>query len=326
VKRLKQVVVLTFVVVALVLFVNEVLLETGQAQQQNPPAATPTQPEQSGAASGPRDYKATYDHFDDQKVNRQAVESHKVLTDANRCDSCHGSINVFVSRALEPRPYHDTCVVCHAEQFTSPKLEICVSCHPTPIVSDKEGVTKYYQFSKDLKQFGMEFSHNTHSRRANWNCATCHETPNDGKTARSTFPDHPECYECHKETNTPAKGGCIECHNKGANAEKFYSKNRSQIAMAYDYFKFNHGIHLVQPSIGNKCDDCHDVTNSDSTNNPDISRIKLVLSSNPAVIHKSLCFKCHDPNPSQSLSTCGKCHSRAPGSLALSPPAGYKKP
>jgi hypothetical protein len=326
VRRLKQVVVISFLGVAIALFATEFLTLSGQAQQGKTPAPGPAQPAEGASTGKPRDYTANYDHFDNEKVNRTAVDSHKALTDAQRCEVCHSSIQVFVSQALEARPYHDSCVNCHAEQFTSSNMEICASCHPRPIKPEQDGTTKFFKFNENLKQFGMEFSHNTHSRRPNWDCNTCHETPSDGKTARSTFPDHPECYVCHKENNQPAKGGCNECHNKGAKAELFYSKDRSQIDMAYTYFKFNHGIHLVQPRA-NKCEECHDVNNTDANNAPDISRIKLVLTTNFNLIHKSLCFKCHNPSPDQSKGeNCNKCHAKPVGSLALNPPPGYKKP
>jgi hypothetical protein len=327
VKRLKQVVVITFVGIALALFATEFLIGAGRAafQQNQPAPAGQTQPAEGTASGQPRNYKASYDHFDTEKVKRTAaIESHKQLTDATRCDVCHSSIAALINPALEARPYHDSCINCHAEQFTASNLEICASCHQTPIKTNQTGLTPFFPFNDKLKQFGMEFSHNTHSRRANWDCRVCHETPADGKTAKSTFPTHPECYECHKETNQPAKGGCFECHNQNAKADDFYS-NKVQINFAYDYFKFNHGIHLQYPS-SNKCEQCHDVINTDGQNAPDISRIKLVLTSNFNLIHKSLCFKCHDPNPNQATTTCNKCHAKPVGSLALNPPAGYKKP
>jgi hypothetical protein len=169
----------------------------------------------------------------------------------------------------------------------------------------------------------MEFSHSSHKARADFKCETCHNTPADGKTARSTYPNHPECYTCHQFNNQPAKGNCNECHNDKAQAQKF--RTRGQIDIAYKYFKFNHGVHLVQ---GRSCEECHDVNQSDATTQTDISRIKVTLSPDPNRIHKSVCFKCHDPNPTGTGQQCYKCHQESEkpiGSLALQLPKDYVK-
>ncbi|MEW6730621.1 MAG: hypothetical protein AB1489_04720 [Acidobacteriota bacterium] len=329
-KRLKQTILLVFIGIVLILSVSEHAGSAAfePAPPQKPFAPKPTTPSAAPTATGTvRQYNTKYDHFTSDK----AKEAHINLTNQERCDLCHRNIDAFIkpARIEEPLPYHDSCVQCHSEQFTSVKLEICIGCHNRPYNQNPPVLP----FTKQLNQFGMEFSHATHSARPNpvgnqkqeWDCAVCHNYYSDNKTARVTYPDHPECNKCHTAENKPAKGDCNECHNQTAQAQKF--RNRGQIDIAYDYFKFNHGIHLASSKIDGRCIDCHDVIKTDGQPGAsDASRIRLVLTSNPNLVHKSQCFKCHIPNPFGSGKQCEKCHVQPVGSLAKNPPKGYKAP
>jgi hypothetical protein len=265
--------------------------------------ATSSQPTGGQLIAVSNKYTQPFDHFTKAENPRQ--KAHMELTQAQSCEKCHAWEDTK-PREDKRKPYHNSCVGCHSSQFTDPKLEICADCHVKPY-----GVKPKDTPMQILNQFGMEFSHTSHQTRANFKCETCHNTPSDGKTVRSTYPDHPECFTCHTEENKPAKGLCNECHNQTAKAQKF--RTRGQIDIAYKYFKFNHGLHLIQPRVQNRCDECHDVTTADAANATDISRIKIVFSQDLNKVHKSTCFKCHEPQP--PATECNKCHTQPTGSL-----------
>lgn len=316
-KSLKQLVLIFFFVSVVALLVTS----AGEAQKKKP-ATNPAAAEaasKAAAAGGDttaaltaptnRDFSMKFDHFD-SITNR---EDHKELSDQQRCEVCHERTNDEPTIKL---PYHDACVKCHAEEFASAKLQICADCHNKPYNAQPS----VFNFPQQLNQFGMEFSHNTHSKREGWDCNKCHYTPNDNQTARSSFPGHKECFTCHKAVNQPAKGYCNECHNDKAQAQKF--RSRGQVDFAYTYFRFNHGKHLA---VGRECAECHDVNNSDATSNTDISRITLVLSRDMNKIHKSNCFQCHDKTGNERTNSpqCNKCHVRPVGDLVNNPPKEY---
>ncbi len=341
-KRIKQVVVLSFALAALAFMITNIskaAYQTGGKNNPKPKPNTTLVPTSSTPAPNAptvRRYDTKYNHFTEDK----AKQAHRELTVAQRCDFCHRNIEVFTNptptrKENEALPYHDSCVQCHAEQFTSGKkvgdqyvLEICNGCHNRPFNNNPAVLG----FPKAMNQFGMEFSHNTHSRRPNptgskkqeFDCAVCHQYYNDKKTARVTFPDHPECNSCHKATNQPAKGECNECHNDKAQAQKF--RTRGQIDVAYKLFNFNHGTHLAAPRINNRCDGCHNVVNSDAANGTDLSRITIVYTTKKENAHRSQCFTCHEKDPTEGKwSKCSICHVKDVGTLTPADIEGAKK-
>lgn len=283
-----------------------------------PAAPAPTAPDKPATNSATPDttgkYAAIFDHM--AKTEEGKRKAHDVLTTQENCEKCHTRKD---DKPIPPRPYHDSCIKCHTKQFTDPKLEICAGCHTRPYTEEPKEIV----FPKKLNQFGMEFSHATHQARKDFNCETCHATPADGKTARSSYPDHPECYTCHKAVNQPAKGNCNECHKIGLGAEKF--RTRGQVNFAYEYFNFNHGKHLIQAT---SCEQCHDVSSTDTDNKKtDVSRIVLVLSKDPNKYHRAKCFDCHkkDGNDAKGNADCKRCHVKeaVPGDLIANPPKQY---
>lgn len=267
--------------------------------KQNVTPITATDNAPTVAASGK--YAQPFDHFA-RVTEGKPREAHDQLTQAQNCESCHSRTD---NNPQTPLPYHDSCVRCHTNQFTDTRLEICADCHSKPYTA-KPAVNSM----RKLTQFGMEFSHASHKVRDNFKCETCHYTPSDGKTMRSTYPAHKECFECHTFNNSKAKGNCNECHNNKATAEKF--RERGRINIAYNLFKFNHGKHLA---YGKRCDQCHSVVNTDATTKTDISRINIVFSKDATKVHNSLCFSCHQRNPPEQ--PCAKCHVKPEGTLSL---------
>jgi hypothetical protein len=325
VKVLKQFLVLTFLVSFAAFFAFTYGVS---AFQKGKPAAKPAAKPATSATPAPvvdpfakvpfsGKYDTKYNHLTISDPNKPR-KAHDALLNDNDCEGCHTRVD---NRPENMMAYHNSCIQCHTNQFTDPKLELCVGCHTRPYNENP----KVVEFSPVLKQFGMEFSHYSHSTREGYKCEDCHATPADGKTARSTMPRHKECYSCHTFENKPAKGGCYECHNLGQGAEKY--RTRGQIDFAYKYFKFNHGKHLIQPRASN-CAECHDVNASDAEKGKtDISRITLVLSKDITKVHKSTCFKCHDKTGNENTDSpkCQVCHALNPGELVNNPPAAYFK-
>ncbi|MBL8148679.1 MAG: hypothetical protein JNN15_02000 [Blastocatellia bacterium] len=313
--RLKKIVLTLFCTVLTATIVTEIGRAAYQAAQKTAPQPAPAVPTQSTAEQ--RDYSEPYDHFDEQKVNRKVIQSHKELTDTkNSCNSCHARAETKQKKVGLPLeyPYHDSCVKCHAQQFTDASLEICLACHEqgnyekAKLFPVKASTVKYPTPVPPtrLRQFGMEFSHAYPVQHKNETCVTCHK-PDDGeikKSVRSTMPDHPECYECHKPNitkenvkktpdNKLGPGGCIDCHMT-AKSQEFLTRDTRRNGVSYDYFNFRHGDHLAHKSIGaNRCDDCHNV-NQNQGFGYDISRINIVLTKDPNKYHRSTCFNCHE--------------------------------
>lgn len=322
---LKQIVVLAFIVCIATIFAASygwAAFQKNKATAAAKPTATKpaatTAPTTDPFAKKPFSgkYDTKYDHLTIASPDKPR-KAHDVLLEAANCEKCHVRVD---NRPTMLTPYHDSCIQCHTNQFTDPKLEICVGCHTRPYTETPEKRIGVEPFTPVLKQFGMEFSHTSHSTRPGYKCEDCHATPADGKTARSTMPRHAECYTCHTFDNKTAKGGCYECHTLGPGAEKF--RTRGQIDFAYKYFKFNHGKHLIDPRA-NDCAKCHDVNKTDpDPNKTDISRITLILSKDINKVHKSTCFSCHDKsgNEGTGVAQCQKCHARNPGDLVNSPP------
>lgn len=314
-RRAKKLLLILFCGLVAVVLASEVIKAYQAADTPAPAQAAPPTP---------RSYGEKYDHFDDQKVNRKVTLSHKQLTDANDCNGCHARSENPREQDAKKRlglpleyPYHDSCIKCHAQQFTDAKMEICVSCHDA---GNYQKVRPFPARPHQLKQFGMEFSHNTPIQHKQADCNSCHAI--DGKkdltkAIRADYPDHPECYSCHKPEIKPgseqlkradnklAPGGCQECHNQSPESQSFLNRPTSQNGIAYDYFKFTHKDHVGHASIGNRCDDCHNVAES-SRNTADVSRIKIVLSKDPNQYHRSSCFTCHDKQGNWNITVRGK--------------------
>lgn len=314
--RIKLAVFLIFTAILLTFTIGNVVNAYQKVKPAAKPATSPTPGKTDGTpgaaptAAGGK-YSEKFDH--NAKANEGSLKkAHEVLTKAQNCETCHERVNDDPKTQL---PYHDSCVKCHANQFTDAKLEICNDCHSKPY-NDKPAV-----FSMDvLNQFGMEFSHTAHKARADFKCETCHLTPADNKTARSTYPKHLECFTCHKATSVPAKGSCNECHNQDAKAQKF--RTRGQINIAYDFFKFNHGKHLA---VGKSCEECHDVLQSDATTATDISRFKVIPTTDVNKAHTSNCFKCHQKIAKSGTpdADCNRCHVVQIGQLGGRLPKQY---
>ncbi|MCS6884313.1 MAG: cytochrome c3 family protein [Acidobacteriota bacterium] len=269
------------------------------------------------------DYANKYDHFDDRKVNRKLTQSHKQLTESNRCDLCHSrrerpneqDPNRRLGLPLE-YPYHDACITCHVQQFTDVSFKICANCHEA---KNYQKVKPFPSRPHKLTQFGMEFSHNSPVQHKQLDCNSCHAVGQKGLTqsVRADYPGHAQCYICHKpeiqpnsqQLNTPnnklAPGGCIECHNLSPESQSYLARSTSQNGLAYDYFKFTHKDHVTHPSIDNRCEDCHNVAES-SSSVADVSRIKIVLSKDPNKYHRSSCFTCHDRQGNWNITVRGK--------------------
>jgi hypothetical protein len=306
--RLKKCLLCFFIVIGLSLLLNNTgILAFQGGKKTTKPAAKPAAPTETAtppAGTTGGKYSEKFDHFAKASEGKPR-EAHVNLTNNQNCEICHARLDNSPENIA---PYHDSCVRCHAVQFADAKLEICADCHAKPY-NDKPKVADFPK----LNQFGMEFSHSSHKARADFKCETCHNTPADGKTARSTYPNHPECYTCHQFNNQPAKGNCNECHNDKAQAQKF--RTRDVLNTAYNLFKFNHGKHLV---VGRSCEECHDMVQTDATANTDVSRLKISLVYTATKLpHESGCFKCHDKAGRGADAKCDRCHVKNVGALSF---------
>jgi hypothetical protein len=220
------------------------------------------------------------------------------------CQSCHVRKD---NKAVPSVPYHAACIDCHVSDFTSKTSQLCGTCHKLPL----DAKVKTYSFPASLKEFGVKsFSHRDHTNPVKLKpektpqCNSCHAF--DAKQIVAEFPSHPECYSCHVHQSKQKLGACNSCHGFAAESMKY----QITLGDAYKLYNFTHGSHLKQPTVGVRCDKCHQLQTAQTPQQVDIT----VISTARGQRHKSLCWQCHDR---RTESLCRKCHVTGPplGSL-----------
>lgn len=280
--RLKQCVVVLFLVGATAFFVSSSLAQRGRQARRPAQSASPAQP--ATTAAQPQD-KSRFTHA-----------SHTQL----KCDNCH----VRKADALTPvLPGHRACVSCHVKDFVSTGFGICVNCH-----KGIDAVRPALVDFPERESYGVAFSHVNHAtyiggeRRAD--CSVCHGVAG----ARATLPGHRECYTCHKapeEFKTGEKvieGSCGLCHTNDGSFKKFVNGGP-----AYRY-RFNHDSHVRS---GARCIECHNVLGegADQVSQPRLAQHR-------GVGFSKSCGACHNGRRAfggeVEDNSCVKCHGRNP--------------
>jgi len=220
------------------------------------------------------------------------------------CKSCHVRND---NKAVPPVPYHTACIDCHVSDFTSKTSQLCGTCHQMPL----QAKVKTYAFPATLKEFGLKsFSHRDHTNPEKLKpektpeCKSCHAF--DARQVVAAFPRHPECYSCHVHQSKQKLSACNSCHAFPAESMKY----RKTLGDAYTAYNFTHGSHFKQPTVGLRCDKCHQLQAGQNPMQADITVINTARGQR----HKSLCWQCHDR---RTESLCRKCHVAGPplGSL-----------
>lgn len=229
----------------------------------------------------------------DLKFDHNRIEHKK-----QDCTLCHkrAADNSPMSRF----PNHPACLACHAADFTSANLKVCVVCHSSNHPS-KDDVKA---FPMTLGQFGLKgFSHKNHldagkmpAGTAVPKCSDCHKF--DAQFVQASFPDHPQCYSCHTHQPGEKLATCQTCHIDRAQAMNI----RKGTGPAKALYNFTHGGHFRQASVGQDCQKCHHLAATAASGNlPDIGQINTARGQH----HTSACWSCHVPAKEP---LCSKCH------------------
>ena len=284
------------------------------AQAQAPPTPPPA-PVPAGPSTGMNliDTSSPFDH----DIHLSAAKMGKELG----CQNCHEMVN---SDGTCPKqevrfPKHEACAGCHAANFYTPPLTICMNCHTSAKFSKK---IEFRELTRQVTPRKAEFSHRSHmDPQKGSDCTTCHAVQKGGDVIG--HPSHPNCCQCHatstagEQVRQPTMNKCGECHNTSRNAGRPPSKIHS----------FSHKQHKEDPrtSASTSCQSCH---------------MNLLAATSLRQIQAppmASCVQCHDgsdpskPNPNNPavrgsgafhFSSCLRCHIS--GSISGIPlPAGH---
>ena len=223
------------------------------------------------------------------------------------CNACHTRSD----NSATPRfPGHKACIGCHAGQFVTPSVPMCVICH-----SDvNSGNPPLKNFPTKFKEsFNVKFDHAQHmngSARPQNGCAACHGRAGRNVAALAiptSIAAHNQCYTCHTPTSTSPAGkeiaSCGVCHD-----QKAYSRTSTN-ARAFR-FAFSHGKH--GPAQRLACNDCHSLTAG-------AAQSRQVSSPAPVehfvTTRGKTCLTCHNGKRSfggdLAFDDCRRCHTSA---------------
>jgi c(7)-type cytochrome triheme protein len=223
------------------------------------------------------------------------------------CTSCHQRSD----NAATPRfPGHKACIGCHAGQFVTPSVPMCVICH----ADVNSGNPPLKSFPAKFKEsFNIKFDHAEHmsgAARPQSGCAACHTRAGRNAAALGIpagIAAHNQCYTCHTPTSTSPAGkeiaSCGVCHD-----QKPFSRTSTN-ARAFR-FAFSHAKH--GPGQRLACADCHSLTAG-------LAQGRQVSSPAPVEHFVSTrgktCLSCHNGGRSfggdLAFKDCRRCHTSA---------------
>lgn len=232
----------------------------------------------------------------------------KTVGEALKCETCHEMVTPKGQcPTSEVRfPKHEACFKCHAANFYTPPLTICVNCHKSAEMSKGNPLK---ELGRQVTPRKSEFNHNLHADPAGKvakqfpkkvSCKSCHKVKAAGK--RVTHPSHPNCCQCHtRESVKPKMSDCSACHSESRRVSRPESKIHS----------FTHRPdHMKNPDGTSRgCTECH-VNGAQAKS---IRQIKI-----PPM---GSCTGCHNGDLAFSAADCLKCHKE--GMLGGMMPASH---
>ena len=217
------------------------------------------------------------------------------------CASCHAR-----SGDNSPQvhlPGHKACTNCHLQQFVSPELGLCASCH-TNLDSGNPPVKAF----PAMRSFNVKFDHAQHNAgaaRPEAGCASCHGGTSRRSAALSIpagLGAHSNCFQCHTpgaQSGGRDIGSCSACHSLGG-----YS--RTPAGGRAFRVSFTHASH--SPRQGMNCATCHNVRAG-------APQGRQVTSTTPTQHFGSArgqsCITCHNERRAfggDDFSSCKRCH------------------
>ncbi len=244
------------------------------------------------------------------------------------CTACHPAADVHAGQPARPGMLdHAPCDQsgCHAKAFSAPPGELCGLCHEELAPWQKDGTTLApYPPVGPTRAQPAEFSHALHLDKARMErgagfhvaCSDCHAR--GASAADEGAPGHHACARCHDDprlAGIPAPlDNCRSCHTAGARPAA-----RARALIRGD-LRFDHVSHEAdRAGVGIACVTCHRGVG------------KQARAAERATPETAVCVECHDDPKrtpeTQSMSACGACHDRPPGTgLALVAPRSHLPP
>lgn len=272
----------------------------------------------SPAQEQPATPQAVASPYDQPTFLMHAVHTKAKLT----CDGCH--VPEKDGSVVLRRPGHDECTACHQDEFDTPTVRMCASCHSTFPPKSSADLLPFPIFKKK-RAILFEFSHAQHvdpkgridpRTRSRADCSFCHQF--DAQGAYATFPGHPQCAVCHSKLGmkpnlspTSVTADCRGCHNPEEIENPGYTKERRLIAPhvvsgTYVNLRFSHAAHFkVRDQYQLVCTTCHDGILT-STGLANLALPKMIdcvgchetSKALPAEFRMSNCQVCHIDNES----------------------------
>ena len=223
------------------------------------------------------------------------------------CTSCHQRKD---NSATPSFPGHKACISCHAGQFVTANVPMCVICH-TGVNSSNPSMKTFP--AKFNESFNVKFDHAQHmtgSARPASGCAACHGR-SGGRAAALGIPAgiaaHNQCYTCHTPSSKSPTGkelaSCGVCHD-----QKPFSRTTTN-ARSFR-FAFGHAKHGTGQRLA--CADCHTLT----AGAPQSRQVSSPLPfEHFATARGKTCLTCHNGQRSfggdLAFKDCRRCHTSA---------------
>ncbi len=222
------------------------------------------------------------------------------------CTSCHQRKD---NSATPSFPGHKACISCHAGQFVTAGVPMCVICH-TDVNSANPPLRSFPTRFKE--SFNVKFDHAQHmtgSARPASGCVACHTRSGRGATLGilAGIAAHNQCYICHTPSSKAQSGrelaSCGVCHD-----QKPYSRTSTN-ARSF-HFAFSHAKHGSGQRLA--CADCHTLT----AGAPQSSQVSSPLPfEHFASVRGKTCLTCHNGKRSfggdLAFKDCRRCHTSA---------------
>ena len=221
------------------------------------------------------------------------------------CTACHQRKD---NSATPSFPGHKACISCHAGQFVTANVPMCVICH-TDVNSSNPSMKSFPTKFND--SFNVKFDHAQHmngSARPASGCAACHNR-GGGRAAALGIPAgtaaHNQCYTCHTPSSKSPTGkelaSCGVCHD-----EKSFSRtttNARSFRFAFSHAKHGSGQRLA-------CADCHALTAGAPQSRQVSSPLPI---EHFAATRGKTCLSCHNGQRSfggdLAFKDCRRCHA-----------------